>query len=310
MAQYKLINYKDFDPACLKFSDLQKSEGGYYAYVNYNDERKQVLIQSPKITLDQGGIPHESSKYDRYNFQQFFDVNQTKHLNDETDDDRDERSKILKEFEKKLIEIDENIEEVSNLKEVLGQLPEKMLKKLEHKPIVRIVEEDEDDSDDEKMIKYNFMKPKIKQKRINKDEEKLKLDIELYEKDDEKKNKRIDTDDFTLDDLKKHIGYARKFKYCLHFSKLFISKSLNFWQIQLKLFRIQTYPRENNQILEVENKTSKLFLESDDEDEDEDVKEFIKKDNHFESEESSESSESEEEEEIKPKKKTRGKVKS
>merc|ERR1712146_648041 len=125
------------------------------------DERKQVLIQSPKITLDQGGIPHESSKYDRYNFQQFFDVNQTKHLNDETDDDRDERSKILKEFEKKLIEIDENIKEVSNLKEVLGKLPEKMLKKLEHKPIVKIVEEDEDDSDYEKMIKYNFMKPKI-----------------------------------------------------------------------------------------------------------------------------------------------------
>merc|ERR1712023_236848 len=115
-------------------------------------------------------------------FSNFFDVNQTKHLNDETDDDRDERSKILKEFEKKLIEIDENIKEVSNLKEVLGQLPEKMLKKLEHKPIVKIVEEDEDDSDDEKMIKYNFMKPKIKQKRIIKDEEKLKLDIELYEK--------------------------------------------------------------------------------------------------------------------------------
>merc|ERR1712146_834947 len=154
-------------------------------YINYKDERKQVLIQSPKITLDQGGIPHESSKYDRYNFQQFFDVNQTKHLNYETDDDRDERSKILKEFEKKLIEIDENIKEVSNLKEVLGKLPEKMLKKLEHKPIVKIVEEDEDDSDDEKMIKYNFMKPKIKQKKINKDEEKLKLDIELCEKDDD-----------------------------------------------------------------------------------------------------------------------------
>merc|ERR1711901_11092 len=95
-------------------------------------------------------------------------------------------------------------------------------------------------------------------------------------------------------------------KYCLHFSKLFISKSLNFWQIQLKLFRIQTYPKENNQILDVENKTSKLFLESDDENEDEDVKEFIKNDNHFESEESSESSESEEE--IKPKEKTRGKL--
>merc|ERR1711988_826868 len=295
-AQYKLINYKDFDPACLKFSDLQKSEGGYYAYINYKDERKQVLIQGPKITLDQGGIPHESSKYDRYNFQQFFDVNQTKHLNDENDDDRDERSKILKEFEKKLIEIDENIKEVSNLK------------KLEHKPIVKIVEEDEGDSDDEKIIKYNFMKPKIKQKKINKDEEKLKLDIELYEKNDEKKNDRINTDEFSLDDLKKHIGYARKFKYCLHFSKLFISKSLNFWQIQLKLFRIQTYPKENNQILDVENKTSKLFLESDDENEDEDVKEFIKNDNHFESEESSESSESEEE--IKPKKKTRGKLKS
>ena len=28
MAQYKLINYLDFDPKCLKFSDLQKSEGG------------------------------------------------------------------------------------------------------------------------------------------------------------------------------------------------------------------------------------------------------------------------------------------
>ena len=260
MAQYKLINYKDFDPACLKFSELQKSEGGYYAYVNYNDERKQVLIQGPKVTLDQGGIPHESSKYDRYNFQQFFDVNQTKHLNDETDEDRDERSKILKEFEKKLIEIDENIKEVSNLKKVLSELPDKMLKKLEHKPIVKIVEEDEDDSDDEKVIKYNSMKPKIKQKRINRDEEKLKLDIELYEKDEDKNNKRINTDDYTLDDLKKHIGYARKFKYCLHFSKLFISKSLNFWQIQLKLFRIQTYPRESNQILELEDKTSKLFL--------------------------------------------------
>ena len=307
MAQYKLINYKDFDPACLKFSPLQKSEGGYYAYVNYNDERKQVLIQGPKVTLDQGGIPHESSKYDRYNFQQFFDVNQTKHLNDETDEDRESRSKILKEFEKKLIEIDENIKDVSNLKEVLAELPDKMLKKLEHKPIVKIVEEDEDDSDDEKMIRYNFMKPKIKQKKINKDEDKLKLDIELYEKDEDKNNKRINTDDYTLDDLKKHIGYARKFKYCLHFSKLFISKSLNFWQIQLKLFRIQTYPREVSPVLELEDKTSKLFFESDDEGE-KDVKEFIKKDTHFESEESEESSESEEEE-IKPKRKTRSKVK-
>ena len=97
-------------------------------------------------------------------------------LNDETDNDREERSKVLKEFEKKLINIDENIKEVSNLKEVLKQLPDKLLKKLEHKPIVRIVEEDEDDSDDEKVMKYNSMKPKIKQKRINRDEEKLKLD--------------------------------------------------------------------------------------------------------------------------------------
>ena len=310
MAQYKLINYLDFDPACLKFSDLQKSEGGYYAYINYNDERKQVLIQSPKVTLDQGGIPHESSKYDRYNFQQFFDVNKTKHLNDETDDDREERSKVLKEFEKKLINIDENIKEVSNLKEVLKQLPDKLLKKLEHKPIVRIVEEDEDDSDDEKMIRYNSMKPKIKQKRINRDEEKLKLDIELYEKDEENNTKRIDTDDYSLDDLKKHIGYARKFKYCLHFSKLFISKSLNFWQIQLKLFRIQTYPRDNNLVMNLEDKTSKLFLDSDDEEEEENVKEFIKSENNFLDEESEESEESESEEEVKPKKKTRGKVKS
>ena len=308
MAQYKLINYLDFDPKCLKFSDLQKSEGGYYAYINYNDERKQVLIQSPKITLDQGGIPHESSKYDRYNFQQYFDVNKNKHLNDETDDDREERSKILKEFEEKLINIDVNIKEVSNLKDVLGQLPEKMLKKLEHKPIVKIVEDDED-SDEEKLVRDNFMKPKIKQKRINRDEEKLKLDIELYEKDEECNTKRIDTDDYSLDDLKKHIGYARKFKYCLHFSKLFISKSLNFWQIQLKLFRIQTYPRDNNLVMNLEDKTSKLFLDSDDEEE-EKVKEFIKSENNFLDEESEESEESESEEEIKPKKKTRGRVKS
>ena len=308
MAQYKLINYLDFDPACLKFSDLQKSEGGYYAYVNYNDERKQVLIQSPKITLDQGGIPHESSKYDRFNFQQYFDVNKNKHLNNETDEDREERSKILKEFEKKLINIDENIKEVSNLKDVLGQLPEKMLKKIEHKPIVKIIEEDED-SDEEKLIKDNFMKPKIKQKRINRDEEKLKLDIELYEKDEENNTKRIDTDEYSLDDLKKHIGYARKFKYCLHFSKLFISKSLNFWQIQLKLFRIQTYPREGNLVMDLEDKTSKLFLDSDDEEEEENVKEFIKSENNFLDEESEDSEESESEEEIKPKKKSRGRVK-
>merc|ERR1712227_684588 len=144
--------------------------------------------------------------------------------------------------------------------------------------------------DDEKMIKYNFMKPKIKQKRINKD--------------DEKKNKRIDTDEYSLDDLKKHIGYARKFKYCLHFSKLFISKSLNFWQIQLKLFRIQTYPRDNNLVMNLEDKTSKLFLDSDDEEEEENVKEFIKSENNSLDEESEESEESDEsEEEIKPKKK-------
>lgn len=308
MAQYELINYLDFDPACLKFSDLQKSEGGYYAYINYKDERKQVLIQSPRITLDQGGIPHESSKYDRFNFQQFFDVNKNKLLNDETDNDRDERSKTLKEFERKLINIDENIKEVSNLKDVLSQLPEKLLKKLEHKPIVKIVEEDDDDSEDEKLLKYNSMKPKIKQKRINREEEKLKLDIELYEKDEEKNVKKIDTDEYTLDDLKKHIGYARKFKYCLHFSKLFISKSLNFWQIQLKLFRIQTYPREKNLVMDLDDKTSKLFLDSDDEDE-KNVKEFIKNENNFLSDESEESEESESEEEIKPKKKTRGKVK-
>merc|ERR1712146_716315 len=239
----------------------------------------------------------------RYNFQQFFDVNKTKHLNDETDDDREERSKILKEFEKKLINIDENIKEVSNLKDVLKQLPDKLLKKLEHKPIVRIVEEDEDDSDDEKMIRYNSMKPKIKQKRINRDEEKLKLDIELYEKDEENNTKRIDTDEYSLDDLKKHIGYARKFKYCLHFSKLFISKSLNFWQIQLKLFRIQTYPRDNNLVMNLEDKASKLFLDSDDEEGEENVKEFIKSENNFLDEESEESEESESGEEVKPKKK-------
>merc|ERR1712146_789565 len=140
------------------------------------------------------------------------------------------------------------------------------------------------------------------------DEEKLKLDIELYEKDDEKKNDRINTDEFSLDDLKKHIGYARKFKYCLHFSKFFISKSLNFWQIQLKLFRIQTYP--NNLVMNLDNKTSKLFLDSDDEEEEENVKEFIKSENNFLDDESEESDESQSEEEIKPKKKTRGRVKS
>ena len=302
MAQYKLINYLDFDPACLKFSDLQKSEGGYYAYINYNDERKQVLIQSPKITLDQGGIPHESSKYDRFNFQQYFDVNKNKHLNNETDEDREERSKILKEFEKKLINIDENIKEVSNLKDVLGQLPEKMLKKIEHKPIVKIIEEDED-SDEEKLIKDNFMKPKIKQKRINRDEEKLKLDIELYEKDEENNTKRIDTDDYSLDDLKSTLGMRENLNIVYIFPKLFISKSLNFWQIQLKLFRIQTYPREGNLVMDLEDKTSKLFLDSDDEEEEENVKEFIKSENNFLDEESEDSEESESEEEIKPKKK-------
>merc|ERR1712227_536820 len=143
-AQYKLISYKDFDPSCLTFSPIEntidletkeKSNNSFQSYINYNNERKQILIQSPEITLDQGGIPHESSKYDRFLFQQFFDVNQTKHLDDETDEDRENRSKILKEFEKKLINIDENVEQVSNLKEVLNELPDKMLKKLEHKPI-------------------------------------------------------------------------------------------------------------------------------------------------------------------------------
>jgi hypothetical protein len=63
--------------------------------------------------------------------------------------------------------------------------------------------------------------------------------------------------------------------------------------------------------MNLEDKTSKLFLDSDDEEEEENVKEFIKSENNFLDEESEESEESDEsEEEIKPKKKSRGKVKS
>ena len=62
--------------------------------------------------------------------------------------------------------------------------------------------------------------------------------------------------------------------------------------------------------MNLEDKTSKLFLDSDDEEEEENVKEFIKSENNFLDEESEESEESESEEEVKPKKKTRGKVKS
>ena len=55
--------------------------------------------------------------------------------------------------------------------------------------------------------------------------------------------------------------------------------------------------------MNLEDKTSKLFLNSDDEEEEENVKEFIKSENNFLDEESEESEESDEsEEEIKPKK--------
>ena len=148
------------------------------------------------------------------------------------------------------------------------------------------------------------MKPKIK-----KDEDTSHPIVKLYKKnheykgdeDPDKKYILINTDDYSLDDLKKHIGYAKKFSYCLHFSKLDINKSLNYWQIVLKVHRIKIYPREVNPILELEDKTSKLFLDSDDEEEYDDVKEFIKNDNNFESSESEDS----DEEEIKPKKKTK-----
>jgi len=326
MAQYKLISYEHFDPSCLTFSPIKKaseyneetekyeeSKNSFQSYINYNNERKQILIQSPKITLDQGGIPPDifKNKDERFYFKQFFDVNHTKHLNNETDEDRESRSKILKEFEKKLIEIDENVEKVSNLKEVFKNtdlLSDKVIKKLEHKPIVKIVEEDEDDSDDgNKRIKYNSMKFKIGKDKNNKSHPTVKLYQKNNEyKGDEGKDKEyilINTDDYTLDDLKKYIGYAKQFSYCLHFSKLDINKSLNYWKIVLKVHRIKIYPREVNPILELEDKTSKLFLDSDDEEEYDDVKEFIKNDNNFESSESEDS----DEEEIKQKKKTRGK---
>ena len=307
------VPYNKFDLTKFTTTELKEVErvpNQELAYCNYTDEHgtSQCDIQTPELKLDNFGIPSsDHPNYNELNKRNFLKqpLKVFKGTKNETEEEQEVRNKYLNNFVSLLTEIDEYMQTKETQLKLFGS--EKKAKKYRYQPIVReskVVQDSDSDSDSddeeekEKVVvveKPPFMKIKIP---LDFDVEGQINPIDIY-KPNEKGTDEYEEDGkysllesvTDLDQLRNYVSYMKNYKMVIHISYVWASKKpalgqdTRMYGITFKLQRVvMLSPVRTNQVIE---DTGDKFIESDDEEEDQQVikaKHFVEVDEEEEKE--------------------------
>lgn len=292
-AAHKIVPFNQINNSCISFTDLADNDrvpSQKIGYVRYKDSSGdlQFDIQTPKLLLDNGGIPDSNGPYYTTNKQRAFlklplDPNSEVELKEETAEEKEKRLAELAEFKDALKRLDKFI--ISQQKNIFG----KNEKKYTYQPIVReaqVVEDDSDSDSDNGETTPPVKRPDYMKCKIPLEWETENVQVELYRKNKkgteeyESDGSRTKIEVSTLDDLRKHVAYMRKGRYVMHVSKIWAMKqpangqSTRMYGVTLKLLRAEV-PQYVPSVVETTG-TNAPFVDSDDEEEDhKEVQHFI-----------------------------------
>ena len=331
-AKHNIIPYNKQDLSRVSLTDLEDNDripSQKISYFRYNDPKKgeaQWDIQSCEVLLDNYGIPDGEGPYYKTAKQRAFvkvplDVNDQ--VTTETPNERDTRSKKLTTFKQSLVSVDKYLSSDDMKIKLFGST--KAAKKYTYQPIVRqskiVSEEDDSDSDEESGAKEVVTRPDYMKAKIHLDYNTENVQVEVFQKNNEgssswdKDGSHSEINVTSLDELRRHIAYMRKQRYVLHVSKLWASKqpangqTTKMYGATLKLRRVEVQERMQQSFIDVEDDGAEPFIDSDSDEDKEDVTKLVKEftnDNVYSESESEEGSslddDSEEEEvmELKP----------
>lgn len=339
-AKHIILPYNKINLESLEFTEIQDNDRAptqRISYFRYRDSKRgegQFNIQTPEILMDNYGIPDADLPYYKTIASRAFikiPLNETTGVEykNETSSDKEIRINKLENFKVELMKIDDWME--SNKEKIFGSSKKANLYK--YQPIVRkaMITPDDSDSDGEneeekkpKLPKPDFMKAKIQldyhtNAVLTEIYQKNEKDTEKYE--DDGPYSKID-DIESLDDLKKYIGYMRKYKFVLHAAKIWANKQATNGQttrafgIMFKVRRIEMRSQPNliKPIINNE-KEENPFVDSDDEEE-QIIKKFVEENKDLDDEskniieeedETQLNLEEEDNDKVKPKKGNKGK---
>ncbi len=233
--------------------DNKRVKAQKIGYIRYKHPKKggeiTPLIQTPSITLDYYGVPRLGDYYKDDRSRSFIKIPLDT-----------ENSEEVKQFYELLKEMDEMMEE----RKLEFFDSEKTANKYTYQPIVRSpqVAEDSDDEDNEKEVKPDYMKAKI---RINFETEEVETTVwrKNEEGSDEKRTRMEVT---TIDEFAKYVRYKSTCRFTLMPSKIWAAKNQEKrYGVTFKVMHAEVEPVTGSNMREVYENDA--FLDSDDEDE-------------------------------------------
>ena len=309
----------DFDYNKIIFDEIaenERSESQNIGYIRYsgNDGEKQLHIQLD-VTIDNYGWDNVE-KHENDDFKLPLELNNFKDIG-ESDEEKGNRTKYLEKIRNVFEKIDSNLEK--DMDKILGKNSKKKYKYTsKFSKLPKFQDDDDDDQDEETLIKLKQKRLKYMKIKIPKEYNSGKILTEVY-----KKNSK-DTEDYNkdgkytlieinkIDDLKQLIKFRGKYRFIVHPCKTWADKNLRGnadfkeFGVGFKLIRVVVLSNEQTPI--TKNIESKIFIDSDDEEEENMVKnlkalDVDKEDDDDDDSESDEESESEEKLETKSKSK-------
>jgi len=291
-----LVSYNKFDASKnLAFTELADNERVASQKIAYprckmGSREGQLLMQSPFIKLDSGGIPSNNSPYhptvkSRANGVKI-PLEANPNVHEESKESLQKRSSKLAKFRSTLEGIDKHMVSNEMKIQLFGSVSK--AKKYEYVPLVRHPQEIDSDSDDEdgeeKEVKHRpvYCKSKIDLVWGTDDE----VQTKVFRENDESsgpEDKYLEVDDVkTLEDLRKYMRYMSVNRYVFHFCKLWCDKQpanggkYKKYGITLKIKRVipdknQVVVASNDDIDDVQ-----VCVDSDDEGEEEVIKNYMK----------------------------------
>ena len=288
---HEVIPYNKVDVKQLSNTEPQDNErvtSQKLAYFRYGPNGNQLHFQSPKMKMDNYGIPDENSKYNRNFMKIAGEINEE--VEGETDEEKNKRKEQLNAFINIIKGIDETYGSAEKKKELFG----KNAKNYEYIPMYKLPPQKLDDSDsdddenekEEEKVRPGYIKAKI---QVDWNDQET-VQCEVY-----RKNKE-DTDEFkedgkyskmevtTIDDVKNYVRYMSDYRCVLSLSKLWASKqpmngqTKKNYGITLKLIRVETQQR--NIVKPVDTENNPFFIDDSD-DENNEVEKVLEKKSHF-----------------------------
>jgi hypothetical protein len=263
--QYKTINYTDFIPSNLGFTEVEENErtkGQLIGFHNYliDGTNFNIEIQTPWLELITYGIPILNEKT-----QQYYDV-ESKRAKIKIPLDLNNPEILL--FAQKIKEIDELMDTPEMKQKILGKNLGKNPKKYEKYSYSSIFREpnDEENIDDDKP-KSKFITPPFINVKLDIEYQTNKLQTKVFEKSTENGKiirNRLDHID-TIDGLGSILKYKSKFRAIIKPFKIWATSPKTpdlKWGISLRLTRIEI---EKGSGASKNVNTSEEFLDSDDE---------------------------------------------